>query len=166
MPARGNIALNLLRFAVILAGAPFAALWRRLIPTVDQKLEVSADTIARLSEMRVRAKYIDMPGTIYNGMRPESSRLLAEEQLNRLIDHLRDGLPSKPSKKFVLAEFAKATAEFEPTDTEDREQLLRYLQEIMDILGIASSDGLLSRWMYGPILGPLVDQDRKQGGHG
>ena len=161
MPVRGNIALNLLRFAVILAGAPFVALWRRLIPTADQKLEVSADTIGSLSELRAEAKYIDMPGTIYNGMRPESSRLLAEEQLNRLIDRLRDGLSSKPSKKFVLTEFAKTTAEFEPIDTEDRERLLRYLKEIMDMLGIASSDGMLSRWMYGPILGLLIDHDRK-----
>lgn len=51
-------------------------------------------------------------------------------------------------------------AEFEPVDTEDREQLLRYLEEIMDILGIASSDGLLARWMYGPVLGPQVDKLR------
>jgi hypothetical protein len=155
------VALNLLRFSMILAGAPFVALRRRLIPTADQKLEVSADVIGRLSELRVQAKYIDMPGTIYNGMRPESSRLLAEEQLNRLIDCLRDSLPAKPSKKFVLAEFARTMAEFEPIDTEDRERLLRYLKEIMAILGIASSDGLLSRWMYGPILGSLVDHDRK-----
>jgi hypothetical protein len=47
-------------------------------------------------------------------------------------------------------------AEFEATDTEDREQLLRYLGEIMDILGISSSDGLLSRWMYGAVLGSLL----------
>ena len=159
MPARRNIALNLLRFTAILAGAAFAALWRRLIPASDQKLDVSQHTIDKLSELRGRTKYVDMPGTIYNGMRPESSRLLAQEQLNCLIDRLRKGLPSRPSKKFTLTEFAKTMAEFEAIDTEDREQLLRYLSEIMDILGIASSDGQLSRWMYGPILGPIVDHD-------
>jgi hypothetical protein len=125
----------------------------------DQKLEVSQQTIAKLSEL---AKYVDMPGTIYNGMRPERRRLIAEAQLNRLIDRLRDGLPSNPSKKFALAEFAKTMAEFEATDTEDREQLVRYLEEIMDLLGIASSDGLLNGWMYGPVLGPLVDHDNKK----
>jgi hypothetical protein len=40
--------------------------------------------------------------------------------------------------------------------------LLRYLTEIMDILGIGSSDGQLSRWMYGPILGSIVDHDSKE----
>jgi hypothetical protein len=90
-------------------------------------------------------------------MRPESDRLLAEEQLNRLIDRLRDGLPSKPSKKFALTEFARTMREFEATDTEDRKQLMRYLDEIMSTLDIASSDGLLNHWMYGPVLGPLAD---------
>ena len=159
MPAHRNIALNLLRFITILAGAAFAALWRLVMPAADQRLEISRHTLEKLSALKGRPKYVDMPGTIYNGMRPESSRLLAEEQLNQLIDGLRNGLPSKPSKKFVLAEFAKTTSEFEAGDTEDREQLVRYLQEIMDILGIASADGLLNRWMYGPVLGVLADHD-------
>jgi hypothetical protein len=145
----------------VLAGAAFVAIWRRLMPSADQKLEITQHTIDKLSELRGRAKYVDAPGTIYNGMRPESSRLLAQEQLNGLIDRLRDELPSRPSKKLVLTEFAKATAEFEATDTEDREQLLRYLEEIMDILGIASSDGQLYRWLYGPIVGSIVDHDAK-----
>jgi hypothetical protein len=162
MSAVSNIALNLLRFTAILVGATFAAFWRRLVPVSDQRLDVSQNTIDKLSELRGRTKYVDMPGTIYNGMRPESSRLTAQEQLNCLIDRLREGLPSRPSKKFVLAQFSKTMAEFEATDTEDREQLLRYLGEIMDILGIASSDGQLSRWLYGPILGSIVDHDSKR----
>jgi hypothetical protein len=157
MPARRNIAWNLVRFTAVVAGATFVTLWRRLIPASDQKIEVSQRTIEKLSELRSKPKYVDMPGTIYNGMRPESSRLLAQEQLNCLLDRLREGLPAKPSKKFALTEFAKTMAEFEATDTEDREQLLRYLVEIMDILGIANSDGQLSRWTYGPILGPIFD---------
>jgi hypothetical protein len=157
MPARRNIAWNLLRFIGIVVCRAFATLWRRFIPASDQKLDVSQYTIEKLLELRSKPKYVDMPGTIYNGMRPESSRLLAQEQLNCLIDRLRAGLPSKPSKKFALTQFAKTMAEFEAADTEDREQLLRYLSEIMDILGIANSDGQLSRWMYGPILGPIFD---------
>jgi len=157
MPARRNIASNLVRFTAVVVGATFMTLWRRLIPASDQKLDVSQHKIERLSELRSEPKYVDVPGTIYNGMRPESSRLLAQEQLNCLIDRLREGLPAKPSKEFALMEFAKTMAEFEAIDTEDREQLLRYLSAIMDVLGIADSDGLLSRWMYGPILGPIFD---------
>jgi hypothetical protein len=162
MPPRRNIALNVLRLALIPAGAALVRVWHLLMPTADQRLDVSRHAIAELSELRVRTKYVELPGTIYNGMRPGSRRLLAEEQLNRLVDRLKDGLRSKPSKKFVMAEFARTMAEFESADTEDREQLLRYLQQIMDILGIDSSDGLLNRWMYGRVLGPLIDHERKK----
>jgi uncharacterized protein DUF4844 len=159
MAVRGRKSIfTLVLWSALLAGASVAGyLWRALLPNPDQKLNVTQVTFARLAELRARPKYVALPpGTLYNGLRPEDARLLAERQINALIDRLRDGLASKPSKKFTLDEFARTMAEFDPIDTEDREQLLRYLEEIMDILGIESSDGLLNRWMYGPILGPLV----------
>jgi hypothetical protein len=151
-------ALNIFRLLAILVGVGLLALWGLLWPTPDQALDVSQQTLTNLSDLRNRTKYVEIPGTLYNGMRPEPRRLIAEAQLDSLIDRLRDGLPSKPSKKFVLSEFEKAMGEFESIDTEDREQLLRYLEEIMHILGIETSDGLLSRWMYGPVLGPLAER--------
>jgi hypothetical protein len=160
MTVRGRKSLLTLALcAALLAGASVVSyLWRGLMPRHDEKLEVTQVMFTKLAELRDRPKYVELPGTLYNGLRPEPARLLAERQINALIDRLREGLASNPSKKFVLGEFAKTLAEFEPTDTEDREQLLRYLEEIMDILGIASSDGLLNGWMYGPILGPQVDK--------
>jgi hypothetical protein len=164
MAVRGRKSIfTLVTAAALLAGASIVSyLWRALVPHPDQQLEVTHVTLARLAELRERPKYLAVAGTSYNGLRPERARLLAERQINGLIDRLREGLASNPSKKFVLGEFAKTLAEFEPIDTEDREQLLRYLEDIMDMLGIASSDGLLNRWMYGPILGPLVDKQRQQ----
>lgn len=146
-------------WAALLAGGSIVVyLWRTLVPHPDQKLEITHTTYAKLAALRDRPKYVDLPGTLYNGLRPEGARLLAERQINALIERLQEGLASNPSKKFVLGEFSRTLAEFEPTDTEDREQLLRYLEEVMDILGIASSDALLNGWMYGPILGPQVDK--------
>lgn len=144
---------------MLMACAAFASyLFRVLVPHPDQKLEVTQDRLAKLAALRDKRKYVELPGTNYIGLRPEPDRQRAELQMNALIDRLRDGLAANPSKKFVLGEFRITLDEFEPGDTEDREQLLRYLESIMDILGIASSNGLLSRWMYGPILGPVFDR--------
>jgi hypothetical protein len=136
----------------------------------EQKLDISQETIAKLAEMRTRQKYLGMPGTMYNGMRPEGMRLRAEAQINALIDRLQSGLPLDPSKKFVLTEFERAMAdqdqlmnEFRSADTEDREQFMTYLQDIMDIVGIASSDGLLNRWMYGTELAAMIEKVYPQG---
>jgi hypothetical protein len=129
----------------------------------DQELAVSAVQLSQLAEMRKKPKYVDEPGTIYNGLRPESARQQAEEQLNDLIGRLCSGLASTPTKRFVLSEFAKTLAEFQSRDTEDRECLLRYVEQIMDILGIESSDGLLNRWLYGDQLGNLLENARPAG---
>jgi hypothetical protein len=130
--------------------------------TPDQQLQLSQKTISKLAQLRVQVKFVNEPGTIYNGMRPEPTRLQAEALVNGLIDRLQTDMPSRPSKKFVLGEFATTMGRFEPIDTEDRERFLRYLEEIMDIVGIESSDGLLNRWMYGPILGPMADRQYKK----
>jgi hypothetical protein len=127
----------------------------------DQQLDVSQDAIAKLNELRAQTKFVSMPGTLYSGMRPEIKRLRAEGLINALIDRLLEGLPSKPSKNFTLDGFSRTMAEFpefQLMDTDDRERFLNYFEEIMDILGIASSDGLLNGWMYGPILGPIIDR--------
>jgi Domain of unknown function (DUF4844) len=158
---RFNVSLALA--AALLTGARIVIyLWRASLPGPDQKLEVTHVTLAKLAELRDRPKYVELPGTFYNGLRPERARLLAESQINALIDRLRDALASNPSKRLAINEFARTLAEFEPIDIEDCEQLLRYLEEIMDILGIASSDELLNTWMSGAILGPQADKVRKQ----
>jgi hypothetical protein len=124
----------------------------------EDKLTVSTAQLSKLTEMRGEPKYMAEPGTIYNGLRPDSARQEAETQLNDLIDRLCTGLAAAPTKQFVLSEFARTLDEFEPIDTEDREWLLRYLERIMDILGIESSDGLLNRWLYGDHLASLLEQ--------
>src|SRR5262245_19530837 len=117
-------------------------------PMADETLAASQAQLSRLAEMRREPKYVDI-------VWPESARQEAEDQLNDLIDRLCAGLESTPTKGFVLSEFEQTLAEFEPIDTEDRECLLGYLERVMDILGIASSDGLLNRWFYGDHLGDL-----------
>jgi hypothetical protein len=37
----------------------------------------------------------------------------------------------------------------EGEDSEERDRILSYLEEIMEILGIESSHGLLNEWRYG-----------------
>ncbi len=53
------------------------------------------------------------------------------------------------SKSDVLNEFKITLAQFERADSEDKDQMLHYLEQLMDIFGIESSDGLLNKWRYG-----------------
>lgn len=161
MTKRTKTILNVLVIAIVLIAVGSTQLWRIVTPAREQVLEVSTSTLAKLDALAARPKYVDEPGTIYNGMRPELRRSAAQAQLNDLIRRLGKGLPSKPSKRFVMREFERTLAMFEPIDTEDRERACRYLEEIMDILGIESSDGLLNRWLYGSVLGTWVTYSRQ-----
>lgn len=144
--------------AALIVALPAVALWwlhnvywvfPLMFPPETVLLDITDLKIAQLKELRAQPKYVNEPGTIYNGLRPETDRLVAERQLNDLIDKLAHDLPAKSTNAFVLGQFAKTLAQFEPTDSEDRDRLCAYLEQIMDIVGIESSGGLLNRWRYG-----------------
>jgi len=85
------------------------------------------DAIAKLKLLRSQPKFVDEPGTIYNGMRPETVREKAERQLNKLIDRLIFDPEDALKEKLVLRQFRLSLAHFPGYDTEDRERMCRYL---------------------------------------
>jgi hypothetical protein len=113
-------------------------------------------TLTRLAALRAQPKFVDEPGTIYNGMRPEHDRRAAETLLNNLIGRLMRDVGELPAKRFALPLFAQTLARFPGHDTEDRERMCRYIEQIAEILGIGKPRGLLTRWLYGYVLGTLV----------
>jgi hypothetical protein len=110
-----------------------------------------------LEGLRREPKFVEEPlPSIYNGMRPESDRLAAEQQLNGLIDLLIGASCGAPKRKVVLAAIARTLKDFSGSDSEDCDRMCRYMRQILDVLGIESSGGLLARWRYGWLLGTLM----------
>ena len=85
----------------------------------------------------------------YRGAPNEETRLRCESWANALIDSLIEGLSSQPKNSFVLSQFRSHLERFGAQDTEERERACGYCEQIMDILGIESSEGLLNSWLYG-----------------
>jgi uncharacterized protein DUF4844 len=110
---------------------------------------ITDEMLTKLTDLKAQPKFKAEPGTIYNGLRPEEDRQLAELQLNELIARLIQTPRDRLTNEFVLAQFAQSLSLFPGQDTEDRERMCLYLEQIMDIFGIESSEGLLNRWMYG-----------------
>lgn len=79
----------------------------------------------------------------------EADRLKYEAWVNQLARSLRKLAPSRQIKPVVLERFKPVMKKFENTESEDQDRFLGYLEELMDIFGIESSDGLLSKWRYG-----------------
>jgi hypothetical protein len=118
---------------------------------MQAELVVTPAVLDQLAAFRARPKFgpDDSRFLPYVGYLPETSRADAEQELNAVVDALIEGLPSQPTAAFVLSCFAKGLLWFAISDTEDRERCCDYLVEIMDIVGMESSDGLLNRFMYG-----------------
>ncbi|HWC62541.1 MAG TPA: DUF4844 domain-containing protein [Rhizomicrobium sp.] len=138
--------LALVFSAVVLSGM--------LLEMPDQQLIVTPDIVARLEALKPRLRF--EPDGYYTGIHDPLEREQANASFADLVGVLEKELPEHPSRKFVLQQFSSHLRKFPSVDTEDRERAATHCEKIMDVLGIRSSDGVLNRWLYGPILGRLV----------
>jgi Domain of unknown function (DUF4844) len=116
---------------------------------MSQSLFIDEVILQQLRQLRAEPKFHEhMPG-FYPGAPNEEVRCRCERQLNALVDRLTVGLPAHATKQYVLEEFRTTLTAFETEDSEECDRLLGYLEQIMDITGIESSDGLLNEWRYG-----------------
>jgi len=118
---------------------------------MSSKLDITDATIEALKQFRATPKFRadDTRYLPYAGFLPSHLIPAAENELNTLVDHLIQHLPDHRDTAFVLDRFTQCLLWFAGHDTEDRERICDYLVEIMDIVGLESSDGLLNSFMYG-----------------
>ncbi len=81
--------------------------------------------------------------------RSESDRLRLQVIIDALGTRLLPLADLPQDKARVFAEFRRSMAEIDVVESEDKEQAASYLEELMAIFSIASSDGLLNNWVYG-----------------
>jgi hypothetical protein len=112
----------------------------------DQTLRLTSETMGELQSLRARAKFD--PEGLYQAP-TDAVRQASAAHIDALLDRLLVGLPQNPTKAFVLGEFKSTLTEFELADSEEQDRACMYMENIMDVLGIESSDGLLGQWRYG-----------------
>ncbi|MDB5932614.1 MAG: hypothetical protein JWR60_4321 [Polaromonas sp.] len=108
----------------------------------DMPLVISASVISQLKKFRQEPKVAGLPG-----IDPEPERERLSRVVNQLVDTLLIGLPANSSKLWALKQFQVTLEAVQYEDTEGREHFGLEIERIMDILGIQSSDGLLSFYL-------------------
>lgn len=116
-----------------------------LTEVIDEPLIVTNDTVDRLRAFRHREPKLRM----LPGVDVTKKRVFLTTVLNDLADRLVLGIQTHPRKLWVLSEFQRSLELVELEDTEEREHFGMELEEIMNILGIESSDGLLACYLGG-----------------
>jgi hypothetical protein len=108
----------------------------------EQSLDVSPTVMAQLRSLRSEPKLTDLPGDP-----AASERQVMEPIINETLDRLINGLPQHPSKLWVLAQLEPFVAQYHLTDTELRERCSVYVERILSVVGITSTDGAFYKYL-------------------
>jgi hypothetical protein len=110
----------------------------------DAPLFVVPRMLDQLRAYREGPKLADLPGT-----NPSPEREHLAVVLDDLVTRLLAGVEAHPTKFWVLKQFQQSLEIVEGEDTEAREHFGMELERLMGILGIASSDGVLTHYLGG-----------------
>jgi hypothetical protein len=115
-------------------------------PMADQLIRLTDERIDELQSLKTLVKFA--PEGLYQAP-TDSIQQASAAHIDALLDRLLVGLAQNPTKFYVLGEFKSTLKEFDLADSEEQDRALVYLENILDVLGIESSDGLLNMWRYG-----------------
>jgi len=108
----------------------------------EQSLDVTPIVMAQLRSLRSEPKLTDLPGAP-----AAAERQMMEPIINETLDRLIKGLPQHPSKLWVMAQLEPFVAQYHLTDTELRERCSVYVERILAIVGITSTDGAFYKYL-------------------
>lgn len=115
----------------------------------DEKLAVTPEVMKRLHTLQLEHKFGPEASTFYPGAANETRRLAAQASVDAAIQSLIDELPMRPQRSTALRTLKVSLADFDTSESEERDQLLAYLTKVMHICGVESSSELFNVWRYG-----------------
>ncbi len=117
-----------------------------------EAMTIPSDAEERLLSLQLQEKYVEDMQQLYPGIADPSMRPLLSAKVNAAIDDfLTICRKGNPTDATYLDAIHKGLARFEDLelDTEDRERTASYFQQLMDIVGLKSSEGALNTFIYG-----------------
>jgi hypothetical protein len=135
-----------MKFVIILLALFFIQGWNE----VENKILSSGiDVNESLEQLKLQKKFTGDSTLFYPGAPDESARVAAEEIINAALTKLIESPDNKLSEKEFWLILEVAARLLDVMDSEEMERGLTYMEEIMDIYKIESSDGRLNKWRYG-----------------
>lgn len=120
----------------------------------QKQIKTPTAAMDKFEEFKKKEKFVQDTAIFYPGIGDTSMRPLLTEKINLAADDF-ESLAKKGNAsdkeyqdkiKIGLQRFADIYINL---DTEDRERVCHYFEELMDIVGLESSDGHLNNFMYG-----------------
>lgn len=100
-----------------------------------------------------KEKFLEDTALLYPGISDPALKPILTEKVNEAAEDFRKASSKgNATKQDYLDALDKGLSRFDrytPFDTEDRERVGHYFEELMQIVGLTSSEGRLNRFLYG-----------------
>lgn len=108
----------------------------------------------KIEEFKKKEKFIKDAKLFYPGIADANMLPILTKKINKAADDFKEvSLSRNPTDKEYQEKIGLGLKRFSAIylelDTEDRERICCYFEELMDIVGLESSDGQLNDFMYG-----------------
>jgi len=115
----------------------------------DMSVVNNSKSISALKELLAKEKFYIDNSTQYPGAPSEEIRLLSQQVIDAIITALIEMPKEGLSKVQFWGLLEQGAMFYQRLDSEEMDRGLTYMENIMDIYGIESSDGRLNIWRYG-----------------
>ena len=115
----------------------------------DEKLAITPEVMQSLRGLQLEHKFGPDSSTFYPGAKNEEQRVAAQAAVDATIQSLISELPIRPQRSTVLQALKVTLADFDTSESEERDQILSYLTKVMNICGVENSSELFNVWRYG-----------------
>lgn len=115
----------------------------------NHKPKINVD---KFEDFKKKEKFVEEPESFYPGIMDITMRPTLTEKINFAADDFKKvSLKGNPTDKDYQDIIKIGLKRFDGIylDTEDRERVCGYFEELMNIVGLQSSGGILNNYMYG-----------------
>ena len=117
----------------------------------SKHMKTSEGMITKFEEFKKKEKFLEDREFFYPGIKDSSQRKIYAEKINQGADDFKEvALSADPTDAKYQQKIKIGLARFMgPIDSEEQERICHYFEELMDIVGLESSNGQLNEFRYG-----------------
>jgi hypothetical protein len=129
-------------------------LFLTLISCGQGKIDTPKNAMNKFEEFEKKAKFIEDDSYFYPGIGNPKLLSTLTDRINKACEDFKaisqtENPTDKAYQEKIKIGLERFSDLYLELDTEDRERICHYFEELMDIVGLESSDGLLNDFMYG-----------------
>lgn len=120
----------------------------------QRQIQTPENAMTKFQEFKNKEKFLQDDKLFYPGIGDPNLKPVLTEKINIVVDDFKKladkgNSTDKDYQNAIKNGLERFSDIYLQLDTEDRERVCYYFEELMDIVGLESSDGHLNNFMYG-----------------